>query len=62
MPASRRGGASFAKPRLMAILSAVLKPIPSISRATRYGSWVRTAFACAPYCFTSLTHWLGLTP
>ena len=34
-PASRRGAASLAKPRLIAMRSAVLKPMPSISRATR---------------------------
>ena len=34
-PASSLGAASLANPRLMAILSAVLNPIPSISRATR---------------------------
>ena len=48
MPASTRCGPAVGRPRLRAILSAVLKPTPSTSRQTRYGSVVRTFFASWP--------------
>ena len=41
-PAWSRSGASWAIPTALAILSAVLKPMPQTSRARRYGSSVMT--------------------
>src|SRR5271167_2036015 len=49
MPARTRIIAVFSMPSFIAIASAVLKPMPRMSRARRYGFSVMTWTASAPY-------------
>lgn len=55
-PASMRSGLSFEIPIFNAILSAVLKPIPSISRQSLYGLERTISALSGPNRFIILTH------